>query len=271
MTKNTIIDFKFSPLYSYNKLGSSELEEEMNKGGVYIWGLSYKKNKNGQPIGKPFNNANPFDNEKHMFIPYYVGQSATNLLKCFKDRHDNHLLNNLYLLLSYDYIKKFYKDDYFPESIGIGPNKERNWFKEKSDHFKNNILYYNNYDILKQLYDLQENNFSKQASYPVECFKYILKNAGKYEEAEILQRYIDSFFKKMFFCYANFNQEPSDFLTYADFESYIFYLLKGKTISKHLKLETVIKKFDSANTKVTINDDPLNIFKSTISRCFSGY
>ena len=265
MTKDKAfpITIQFSSLYSFDKIQS--LKNDMNEGGVYIWGLIFQK-QNNQPTGCPLNNNEAFDEVKHIFIPYYVGQSEGNLWNCFNQRHNNPSKNNLYTILSYDYIKEFYKDCKFPEMLGIGSNRNRKWFDDEKQYFQGKIIYCNNYHILKHLYNFSCEELAVQENYSTGYVEAALRNANKIPEADMFGNYRKEIFKKTFFCYAKgFKTET---LGYKDFENYIFYRLKGKTVSKHDSFRTVQQKFSS----FTINPNSLlKLFKPTISQCFMGY
>jgi hypothetical protein len=257
------IRMKFSDVYSFGNL--VQLEGKMNEGGVYIWGLVFLR-QNNKLIGYPVDNTESFDKAKHIFIPYYVGQSGKNLWDCFSQRHNNSLRNNLYLILSYDYIKYFYNDSHFPEMLGSGCNRKRGWFEKDKQYFKGKIVYYNNYPILQDLYQFNNGELALQETYSTQYLRDALVKAKKIPDARNLEKYRNAFFRKMFFCYAKGFRTNE--LNYEDFETYIFYRLKGKTISKHLTLEYAIQKF--ASTSVNIKSS-LNLFKPTISRIFNGY
>lgn len=265
MTQYAKVEINFSELLSYKKLQGKELQglkEAMSKPGVYIWGLIFQR-QNDQPFGEPFDNTTSFNSSEHTFIPYYVGQSGTSLWNCFKQRHTNSLRNNLYLILSYDYIKEFYKDPFFPENIESGANKPRKWFIQ--NYFDSRIIYYNNYHILQHLYQLDCSAFPVQENYSTQSFRSVLEKVNKKEQVKLLDEYIHTFYKKLYFCYTT-SKPPG--LDHEDLESYIFYRLKGKTISKHKSFEKVKQRFSS----LEINIPPtLGLFKDTISRCFCGY
>ena len=148
---NPII-IRFSKLHSFKDI--KNLKKNINAPGIYIWGLVFPK-KNSQPIGNPIDNTETFDKNKHIFIPYYVGQSEKSVLSCFNGRHNYSNKNNRYLILSYKYIKEFYKDPNFEEMLDTGPNRERAWVTSKKDYFKGKIIYYNNYYVIKHIYDLK--------------------------------------------------------------------------------------------------------------------
>lgn len=264
--KQDIISIPFGDVYSFEAIKqSSRLQDEMNDGGVYIWGLVFP-NLNHQPTGSPIDNTERFDKTSQMFIPYYVGQSEENLWNCFNQRHNNPSKNNLYTILSYDYIKEFYKDCKFPEMLGIGSNRNRKWFDDEKEYFQGKIIYYNNYQILKHLYGFSCYELAVEENYSTEYVETALRNANKISEADMFKNYRKKFFKKTFFCYAKGFEKKG--FKYKDFENYIFYCLKGKTVSKHDSFRTVQQNFSSFTINPT---SPLKLFKPTISQCFMGY
>ena len=111
---------EFSELFHKTALCS---RTNLDVPGVYIWGFVYHKDENG--IGGPVNFTgvgNPIaDPAKHVFIPYYVGESSTSILsRLFDHIQPRKRDSSKKTRLTIDYIKDFFNDPNFPINSGLG-------------------------------------------------------------------------------------------------------------------------------------------------------
>ncbi|RYZ91395.1 MAG: hypothetical protein EOP04_00465 [Proteobacteria bacterium] len=242
-----------------------------NVGGVYIWGYVFET-VNEVLVGCPIPNDVQFNSSIHMFIPVYVGKGGESILSCFEGRHNNSRKNDNYIILSNNYLKEFFCDSNFPEHLGTGANNSHEWFEGKEKYFKDKIHFYNNYHLLKGIYELDCNRFTPKESYSVDELIQVLKQNGKGDEAQALYTSKYSNNDNRYFCYASIASLPDD-VSYTDLEAYIFYLLKGKTVSQHTGLNTLVKHLRGRTVAVKCSEESLRdrLFKEEISNEFNGY
>jgi len=279
---NQTITVNFDGIYPIGKFNyppkGEELIPKMKFPGVYIWGFAYERGSYGK-IGRQLDGTESFSEDKHVFIPYYVGQSSKSIYGCFSGRHGNiapKSVQEKYTILSDDYLKKFYNDPFFPENIGKNancPKEKKEWFWYPKhpigpDYYKGKIVYHNNRLILKHLYDLKDLDFpQKKVGYPFPELIKALRNDGRHPLASSIEAHGNVFFKKMYFCFTSnlTTSEINKQFTLRDWEAFTFYSLKGKTVSQHNSYKGVKKKFSGVQVQMTA---PGKIFKPEMSNAF---
>jgi hypothetical protein len=281
---NETITVNFEGIYSIGEFNESPegegLKPRMKHVGVYIWGFAYERGSNGG-IGRQLDGSELFMEEKHVFIPYYVGQSSKlSVYGCFK-RHRDPKKNKLYTVLSEDYLKTFFNDPAFPESIGKNANsnkEKREWFwnpkyENGPNYFKGKIIYHNNHLILKHLYDLDDLALPQKDAYPFPDLIKALLNVGRHPEASSIVAHGNDFFKKMYFC---FTTDLDSRFSKTQWEGYTFYALNGKTVSQHTAFESINTEMKNINVIMHVSKEgkvlkKVNIFKDAINKKFEGY
>lgn len=246
--ENTI---EFKGPFNINHLDKN-LELEIDKPGIYIWGFMVDSNYN------PLNCKNivSFSSEKMKFLPYYVGKKEGRII----DRLNEHknVRENVnaikYTRLSIQYLKTFFNDPLFP--IKTSYSNITNKFIEidkKSNHTL--IEYYNNskfldYKINGSNNDKSKINNEKPTNNPITNFCTI---------NDTLQEIIIGK-NNFWFCYAELKENIDFFKSkLLDFETLTYYSLKGKTISKTEEFKTI-----SDNIQVKCNDNLINVFKEKV-------
>lgn len=233
------LDFK-GP-YHFDNIGSIN---GINSSGIYIWGFTAKRNANGvdydiddckdNPQLKP-NGIVDFDNDQ-LFIPYYVGIATGKSEVTISRRLGNHRLplsgNGLkYTRLTNGYLK------------GVQSSSSLdNWIKKSITISKNEVSYFNNCCFINKIYN--QYPICLKDNYPIDL--QISNGIPIYDSLEefIVKRNNFSFIfvtieeddLQDLFGNANFKTKLS-FL-----ESFIFYSLKGITISDCHLLSTVRNK-----------------------------
>ncbi len=259
--ENTI-EFK-GPFNIYNKDSYQNHLDELNKPGIYIWGFKFYKNSDGS-IGEPVDFNDLDENKEQIFIPYYVGKKQDSIINRINEHKDIRKNKDAikYTRLSIKYIKEFFNDPFFP--IKTSNSDITNKFIEidKSDENKKEngkqIEYYNNskfldYKIADSSIDKTKINKKKHTNNPITNFSTLNDTL---DEIIIIKN-------NFWFCYAecsyNKGNEKEIIAFYESLESLTYYSLKGKTISKTKKFETI-----SDNFQVKCNDNLINIFKEKV-------
>ncbi|MFZ4414301.1 MAG: hypothetical protein ACOYOV_14555 [Bacteroidales bacterium] len=242
------LDFK-GPYHFDNLINAKGLDMP----GIYIWGFTAKENADEYDI-EDFTNPNlikpdgkiDFKNEQ-LFIPYYVGIATGASGMTIKKRLEKHHLpledpGNKYTRLAKGYLKGIQSntplDKYIIKTLSLTTD-DISYFNNKNYLQRNYkyqpIIYKNNYPINKQppkisifdslnefINEKKRNNFSFLYC-PIENYKEVL-NIKNENNLNCL------------FHHLHFNTN----LSYL--ESFVFYSLKGITISKCHILSTVIKE-----------------------------
>lgn len=263
--ENTI---EFKGPFNINHLDKN-LELEIDKPGIYIWGFMVDSNYN------PLNCKNivSFSSEKMKFLPYYVGMATgkgkNNKMTIYKRLNQHKEVRNndsaiKYTRLSIKYLKEFFNDPLFP--IKTSNHDITNKFIEidkKSNHAL--IEYYNNskfldYKINNSIKDKTNINNIKPTNNPITNFCTL---------NDTLQEVIVEK-ENFWFCYADCSHNCTNDIElkpfYESLESLTYYSLKGKTISK-------VKKWSGYNNGYVMKDgtNNANIFKAEPSTEFPGY
>lgn len=268
--ENTI---EFKGPFNINHLDKN-LELEIDKPGIYIWGFMVDSNYN------PLNCKNivSFSSEKMKFLPYYVGMATgkgknnkMTIYKRLKQHKEVDKSNaNKYLRINKPFLNSFFQDKCFP----IHYQKDNNYYKKllvyNISKENNAISYFNNPMFMFFIYQKKLKtklnelfNVYKSNDLPItlEIFKDCIKNDPLYD-------IVNNKFN-FWFCYAEFNpktnNEDNKKIIFEDLESFTYFSLKGKTISE-------VKSLDKINKCFTINDKTnTNIFKLEPSEEFPGY
>ncbi|MDP2188526.1 MAG: hypothetical protein Q8J69_07575 [Sphingobacteriaceae bacterium] len=263
------ITLNFSDIQSFADI--EKLKNQLKTGGVYIWGFVFDKE---EPFGIPMSHTEVFDfnMEDHVFVPYYVGKSETNIAVRLKDHKSS--ASKRYLQLEPNYLKSFFNDFCFPEHLDGPETSSREWFINHEDYFKSRIVYYKSKPILDSIYDLNDGGpfalKSTEGDYTFEKLINALKSRpDDIKKAQDSNKFYNENY--MFFTYANIE---CSFLSYEYLETYIFYSLKGKTIGKHKKFDFLTKSecFGSLLIDFNCKDIVNYLFKKDgVSRNFPGY
>lgn len=243
-----------------------------NLRGIYVWGFMYEYDGELQkPID--FSEKHIIDNyynngcnlpKNWRFLPYYVGKKEDSIFDRIKTHHKiRHGDATKYIRLSFDYLKYFFKDPDFP----IKYNRVRNINQviKKFQKNQNAIDYFNHYDFLNLKYpnSALKANGRNLSDYPItdQRDSFGMEFNDTLNEIIILKN-------NFWFCYLPIEDTN---LNLVDFESFVFWSLKGATVSQ-------TKKFEYINKKLRIIDNTgLDIFKLndknelTPSSYFSGY
>jgi hypothetical protein len=243
---------QFSQLLHKTALGN---QANLDIPGVYIWGFVYQKDENG--IGAPLNFkkiANPIaDPDKHVFIPYYVGESSTSILKRLRDEHIQPRNNpsNKRTRLTMGYMLRYFNDVHFPLHFNI--RNGYNFLTLVQQYQPTRVVeYFNDDKVLKSIYgsgSIQING--RKREYPINDQ---LIMPGRVSLNDTLDYYINDI-DNFFFMYVdicnlfNFVKENNCFtddytkILLKKFEALTVVSLKGKTLGKFNGSSKVINSF----------------------------
>ncbi len=230
-----------------------------NKPGIYVWGFMFHFNNYGIITPVNFRKLTPVFNKDVMkFIPYYVGKSESNIFSRIKKHHDVRNTKSLrtdadkYMRLSHGYMTKFFKDDLFP--IKVGNSSRATELINLLKIFPDTITYHNELKVLLEIYPNLQISPSGN-NHPITLQK--IEGFCIPDTLEDLVVDMNNFW----FCFTPFSQ-PKNKLT--NLETYVFYSLKGKTISK-------TNKYNNAINNIIIDNSNTDIFKDKPSEQFLGY
>lgn len=245
--------------------------------GVYIWGFVYHKD--GDKIGDPVNFTvvgNPIaDPEKHVFIPYYVGESACNVLsRLFEHVQPLKRPSSKRTRLTMDYMKKYYSDVHFPLHYRGGNG---NSFINLINHYHPTrvVEYFNDVKVLNLIFGnggIQING--KTRDYPINN-QFLMP--GNIDLNDTLHYYINTM-NNFFFTYVDIyslfdcvGQNPCFIGQYASaiikkFEAITVIMLKGKTLGKFDDVGSVLTSISNCPNKFIFNSlhqSGFDIFKDS--------
>ncbi len=241
-----------------------------NKPGIYVWGFMYEYK--GSTLVKPVDFRNP-EPDKKKFIPYYVGLRK-NVFNRLKEHKSVRKLNaTKYTRLSFNYLKVFFieNDPEDPECPNFPIHIDDKEFSNKIVHLiendKKKVLYFNNKVALEKIYE-------EEGIKPITCdgknYTIICQKTNDGNELhDSLYEIVDTEqMNNFWFCYAI---PDENVINLKICETYTFYSLKGKTISKTEKYDKVDP--DRVTNNISIHDEYLNakIFKDQPSKKFPGY
>jgi hypothetical protein len=231
--------------------------------GVYVWGFAY--NKNGL---LHFDELTEFNAETMSFLPYYVGKSESSVIDRVR-QHKNFRYTGpkksidapKYIRMSENYMLHFFKDSDFPIFTS---NKKNDLIKiVKKNHPLKTVTYHNHEEVLKTIYPGCK-PVKSGTDHPITLQKYIdVKDDTLFQLAEIYHNF--------FFC---FIPETTGELKLKYLEHYLFYCLKGKTVSqtnnnpKEGMTPKLFKLVDNTKTNILKKESNGNV---TASNVFPGY
>lgn len=264
------MQIKFSELYHKSALTLPRNKNLFNVPGVYIWGFVYEKR--GEQIGDPLDFKgvdNPVaDPEKHVFIPYYVGESESSIL----NRLNSHIKprkgdSAKRTRLTIDYIKEFFKDFSFPiNSKPPSGTAFMNGMKINSFRFfswvqlnqinKDKLQYFNNEIIMQLLYPRNPLlvNFNNYANTEFPITDPNINISENSDSLNVLMNIKNNFF-------FTFLKIDTSHNTTKEIESYTTLSLKGKTLAEITKVSNCINQMNEGNFYTIIDNTGFNIFK----------
>lgn len=244
-----------------------------NTSGIYVWGFMYIY-ENGEfiePIDFKCKEVlqildSYYKKERELpkdwkFLPYYVGKSESNIFNRIKQHQDVRNVKNLksdaakYIRFSHDYMKKFFKESNFPLKIGSS-SRAKQLINLITTPLKS-ITYHNDKKVLQAIFpNLSITSLGK--NHPI-----TLQKINGVCIPDTLQDLVDDK-NNFWFCY-------SYILTLKDYESFLFYSLKGKTTSQTQNFSSVINSIEIKNDTDTdiFHVDQNNNLDAT--ETFSGY
>lgn len=260
----------FSKLYHKSDLINNN-SQLFNVPGVYIWGFIYEKE--GGEIGNPVNftgNVNPVAHpNKHVFIPYYVGESSGKIKDRFIKEHVRPRINpaSKRTRLTLDYIKEFFKDPTFPlnskpplgtsfmNDMTINSFRFFSWV-QLSQINKDKLQYFNNEIIMQLLYPRNPllasfNNYAN-TNFPITLLAININ-----DQQDSLSQLI-THHANFFFTFCEFDSPRN---VRREIETYTTLTLKGKTLAEITNVPNCLEQIKVGNFH-TINDKTgFNIFK----------
>lgn len=263
--ENTI---EFKGPFNINHL-DKDLEKKINNPGIYIWGFMVDSKYNTLNC----KNIKEFNSEKMSFLPYYVGmatgKSDMTIYKRLK-KHKEVTKSDAakYTRLSKKHLKTFYNDPLFPLHFDNESSKKylNKLLIYNLNHDNKAISYFNNpmfmfflyqKKLINKLDELFKNHEPNNVPITLDTFKDWIDDP--------LDEIVNNK-NNFWFCYAddrsyeNKNANDNEIRAfYESLESLTYYSLKGKTISKTKKFETI-----SDNIQVKCNDNLINIFKEKV-------
>jgi len=222
----------FSRLYHKSDLINNN-SQLFHVPGVYIWGFIYEKD--GNKIGNPVNFkgvGNPVaDRNKHVFIPYYVGESSSSILRRLRDEHiqPRCIPSNKRTRLSMNYMKVYFNDPYFP--LHYKGNNSSSFLRLVKHYNTTRVVeYFNNDQVLALIYEagnIQINGSVR--NYPINIQSLL---PGNTPINDTLDQYINSN-NNFFFTYS----ECQEIGNLRFCESVTAIILKGKTLGQFRNLQ----------------------------------
>jgi hypothetical protein len=264
---------EFSELFHKSELTNNGARFKVP--GVYIWGFVYHKD--GDKIGDPIHFTEQADNNvfpslnpaEQVFIPYYVGESSSNVLSRLIE-HVQPLKSpsSKRTRLTMDYMKKYFSDIHFPLHYrGGNGNSFINLINLY--HPTRVVEYFNDEVVLNLIYGnggILING--KTRDYPINN-QFLMP--GKIELNDTLDYYINKL-NNFFFTYVDIyslfdfvGQNRCFIGQYASaiikkFEALTVIMLKGKTLGKFDDVGSVLS---------SINDCPNQLIFNSMTR--SGF
>jgi hypothetical protein len=246
-----------------------------NTKGIYVWGFMYKYENEEfiEPID--FSDKEVLDSyysnkcelpSNWKFLPYYVGKKESNIFSRIKQHQDVRNVKSLgsdadkYIRFSHKYMPEFLKDPMFPIKIG-NPSRAMALINLIHTH-PNSITYHNEKKVLQAIFP-NLSIISLGTSHPITLQK--INGVCIPDTLEDLVVMKNNFW----FCYLPIKEDINLIKKY---ESYIFWSLKGKTISvteSFSKIDKTILIQDITGTDIFIVDHNTNNLVATNS--FSGY
>jgi hypothetical protein len=260
------MQLEFKGPYHFDYIGNLN---DLNTPGIYIWGFTANKKVKEYAIEDLSKSNNKSDgsleNDK-LFIPYYVGiasgKSGMTLRKRLTTHHDicNGNRRN-YTRLSKGYLKNIKSEKCFSKSL-LSNNNTIN---------TNDIDYFNNIGFLAFRYpDLSLNKIYENLN--IDQTITLVKSLKK----DVLKSFIEKR-NNFSFIYCTMKEElltdkirgPLNFKTKLGYlESYVFYSLRGITISNCHNLSSLQRFIKDYDIEIKINSNTLEIFKA--NDVFSG-
>ena len=225
---------------------------ELNQPGIYIWGFMVDKKFNQINC----NNVTEFDSGKMKFIPYYVGIASGKSGMFIKNRLITHrkLDKGVGLKCTRINLKGILQK--YVDIDRCLSNIIKNKSNKNRTNLLNNITYFNNVDVLKDLYP-SINVIGDKGNHSINLQ---LINGNKLEDP-LAENIAYGGFWFLYCDMKNHNLLDADILKHKleIIESWTYYKLKGITISKVINYSTLIKKSTNHDYSITSN---IGIFKS---------
>lgn len=225
---------------------------DLNNPGIYIWGFMYRYDYDKKQGIEPINYKKEeiaFPAEGVQFIPYYVGKDEKSISRRINQHHNilSYVNAQKYTRFSRDYMKCFFRKD-FPVNKGNNTKASIAFIKRNP----NSIQYINKKECLELIYPNIILHY--QDGYPILQQKF----GGAFSDTLsdlIIGKH------NLWFCYATKPKVTN--IALKEFETYTFWSLKGKTISRTGKCPTansLIKICDKTKTDIfdyapTVNFD----------------
>lgn len=252
--------------FHFDEISNGSLNQ-LDKPGIYIWGFMYRYDYDKKQGVGPINFKKEeiaFPAEGVQFIPYYVGEMTTKVSARLKKHYNIRQSDaSKYIRLSNDYMLNFFNDLNFPTN-----DSSSSKLKIAVDKIilrnHQEIQYYNNGKSLEMIYGSSKIQ-PRGDKYHWPITNQVLNNSLMPDTLYDLTCNINNFW----FCYATF--EPDNVIVtkpmLLPLETYTYWSLKGKTISKTGKfgqIDQTIKIIDHTNAgifkKVNNIVKPSNIF-----------
>ena len=241
--------------------------------GIYIWGFVYEKI-DGK-LSEPTEGVDIL-NKHNQFIPYYVGiHQNESIFKRIKQHHHINKNENTkkYIRFSKEYLKEFFvSESGFPIHVG------KNFVKKNFDQLVclnqcvTNITYHNHSEVLKSAHPKLNPAPTLGKNNPITDWD------GTNGKTNLLLPSIDTLdwlvnqLNNFWFCFIPLSQHDCALnnLKHEEIETYVYYCLKGKTISR-------TNHCPQPNPKITWTMDKTaeNLFNNRMNPepnyCFPGY
>lgn len=271
---------EFSELFHKSALTQTN-KDRFKVPGVYIWGFVYHKD--GDKIGDPIHFTEQADKNvfpslnpaEQVFIPYYVGESSSNVLsRLFEHVQPLKSPSSKRTRLTMDYMKKYFSDVHFPLHYRGGNG---NSFINLINHYHPTrvVEYFNDNEVLNLIYGnggIQING--KTRDYPINNQFLMPENI---DLNDTLHYYINTM-NNFFFTYVDISS-LFDFVgqnrcfigQYASaiikkFEALTVIMLKGKTLGKFDDVGSVLSSIKHCPNQLIFNSmtrSGFDIFKDS--------
>lgn len=270
----------FSRLYHKSDLINNN-SQLFNVPGVYIWGFIYEKD--GDKIGNPVNftgNVNPVaDPAKHVFIPYYVGESSSSILSRLKGHSEPRRGDaSKRTRLTSQYMRSYFNDPNFPLFYKKGNTND---FIDLINYYPNNrvIEYFNSAQVLNLIYGngfvlLRGLPLNHPGNVPINNLFIMPGNVNINDTLDYYINTMNNFFFTYVDIYSLFDfvgQNPCFIRQYASaiikkFQALTVIMLKGKTLGKFDDVGSVLTSINHCPNQLIFNSmtrSGFDIFKDS--------
>jgi hypothetical protein len=255
---------EFSELFHKSELTNNGARFKVP--GVYIWGFVYHKDENGIGESVDFSKETPLANPaKHVFIPYYVGESSSSILNRLKGHSDPRRGDaSKRTRLTSQYMRIYFNDRNFPLHYKKGNTND---FVDLINYYPNRVIeYFNSAQVLNLIYGngfvfLQGLPLNQPGNVPINNLIIMPRNVKINDTLDYYINTRNNFFFTYVDIYTLFDfvaQNRCFIGQYASaiikkFEALTVIMLKGKTLGKFDDVGSVLSSINHCPNQLIFN------------------